>query len=157
MLGFYAIVVGNCSLFEPREKILGPKWDTLVKHSGWRKSKKDIPSKQVKKGQKYLASGCQYLVNERRFAARQFQKPILQQLQEMKGERSRKKQQMGIIFYLLQHRRPMLEYEAIKPLLQFLECPKIPLRHWSDNSGWTLAGHMERYCSLSRLIFSFSC
>jgi hypothetical protein len=115
MLGFYAIVIGNCSLFEPWEKNLGPKWDTLVKHSRWRKAKKDIPSKQVKKGQKYLATGCQHLVNERRFAARQFQKPVLQQLQENKGERSRKKQQMGIIFHLFQHGRPKLEYEAIKP------------------------------------------
>jgi hypothetical protein len=32
----------------------------------------------VKKGQKYLATGYRYLVNERHFAARQFQKLILQ-------------------------------------------------------------------------------
>jgi hypothetical protein len=135
MHGFNAVVVGNCSLFGASEKNLGPKWDTLVKHSEWRRAKKDIPSKRVKKGQKYLATSYQHLINECRFAARQFQKPVLQKLQEIKGEQLKKKQQMGVIFHLLQHGRPMLEYEAIKPILQFLECPKIPLRHWSDNSG----------------------
>jgi hypothetical protein len=42
---------------------------------------------------------------------------------------------MAVIFYLLQQGRPMLEYEAIFPLLWFLQTPKLPLRHWSDNSG----------------------
>jgi hypothetical protein len=39
----------------------------------------------------------------------------------------------------------MLEYEILRQLLQFLECPKLPLRHWSDNSGWTMADHINRY------------
>jgi hypothetical protein len=36
----------------------------------------------------------------------------------------------------------MLEYEGLKPLLQFLGTPKLPLKHWSDNSSWCMAGHM---------------
>ena len=58
MHSFNAIVIGNYSLFGASEKNLGPKWDTLVKHSGWRRAKKDIPSKWVKKGQKYVATIC---------------------------------------------------------------------------------------------------
>jgi hypothetical protein len=38
----------------------------------------------------------------------------------------------------------MLEYESIKELFQFLETPKLALRHWNDSSGWLLASHMEQ-------------
>jgi uncharacterized membrane protein len=33
---------------------------------------------------------------------------------------------MGVIFYLLEEGQSMLDYEAIKGLLQFLGVPKIP-------------------------------
>jgi hypothetical protein len=42
------------------------------------------------------------------------------------------------------HHLPMVEYEAIRSLLQFLETPKLAKNHWSDNMGWQLAEHMER-------------
>jgi hypothetical protein len=51
---------------------------------------------------------------------------------------------MSVIFHLLQQGQSMLEYEAIFPLLQFLQIPKLPLRHWSDNLGWSMAAHMDR-------------
>jgi hypothetical protein len=43
-------VCGLCSIFEAREKILQPKWDTLKKHGGKRKAKKATPKLNVKKG-----------------------------------------------------------------------------------------------------------
>jgi hypothetical protein len=56
-----------CSMFEVRDKILKPKWDTLKKHGGNRKAKKDLPAKGVKKGQWYIATDCKHLINEQRY------------------------------------------------------------------------------------------
>ena len=33
----------------------------------------------------------------------------------------------------------MLEYVAIQSLLDFLDVPKLPKRHWFDSAGWELA------------------
>jgi hypothetical protein len=55
-----------CSTFEIREKILRPKWDTLKKHGGKRKSKTNLPVIGVVAGQWYIAINCKHLVNQRR-------------------------------------------------------------------------------------------
>jgi hypothetical protein len=138
----------TCSTFERREKILQPKWDTLKKHGGKRKAKINMPMKGIRKGQWYIAHNCKHLINEHRFAARVINKPVTELLQEAKGEWARKRVQMATIFYLLQQRRSMLEYESIKELFQFLETPKLALRHWNDSSGWLLASHMEQWVLL---------
>jgi hypothetical protein len=70
-------------------------------------------------------------------------KPVILQLQEVKGERLRKKQQMGLIFHLLDRGLPMSKYEALRELLRFLGVPKLPLRHWSDSLAWDMAAHMH--------------
>jgi hypothetical protein len=44
-----------------------------------------------------------------------------------KGDRARKINQFGTMFHILQHGRPMLEYE-----------------HWSDNFGWLIAKYLYR-------------
>jgi hypothetical protein len=113
-----------CTTFEVHEKILQPKWDTLKKHGGKRKAKNAIPNKGIWKGQWYTTHNCKHLINERRMASRVVNKPVTVLLQEVKGERARKQKQMAIIFHLLQRGRPMLEYETMRQLLQFLECPK---------------------------------
>jgi hypothetical protein len=93
---------------------------------------------------RYIAYNCKHLINERRYNARTVQKPITVLLQELKGERARKRLQMAVIYHTLDQGRPMLEYESMKPLLQFLETPKLGLWHWSDNGGWLMAEHMSR-------------
>jgi hypothetical protein len=65
------------------------------------------------------------------------------QLVEVRGERARKRQQMAVIFHCLSQGLPMVEYEASRELLQFLGVPKMPQRHWSDNSSWDMARHMN--------------
>jgi hypothetical protein len=47
--------------------------------------------------------------------------------------------QFATIFHLLEQGCPMLEYEAIKPLYEFLVVPTTNKKHWSDNSRWTIA------------------
>ena len=46
------------------------------------------------------------------------------------------------ILHLLKQKRPMLEYEALQPLFEFPEVPKIPKHDLSDNAGWTMAEAM---------------
>ena len=70
------------------------------------------------------------------------QKPVNVQLQEVKWDRARNRKQMQGIFHLLQMGRPMLEYEAIRPLLGVLGVEKQAQLHWSDTSGWNLVDHM---------------
>ena len=130
-----------CSTIEGREKILAPKWDTLKKHGGKRKAVKNMHG-GILCGQWYIAINCKHLRNERKWATRGVAIPVRDQLLELKGERARKRLQMGTIFHLLEQGRPMLEYEALQPLFEFLEVPKIPKRHWSDNAGWTMAEAM---------------
>jgi hypothetical protein len=57
----------------------------------------------------YLAIACAW-AGRSRFAARQLNKPVLAQLVEVKGERARKRQQMGVIFHLLSQGLPLLEF-----------------------------------------------
>ena len=63
---------------------------------------------------------------------------VAQQLAVVKGERARNRIQFATILHLLQEGRSMLEYAALQLLLTFLEVPKLPRRHWSDNAGWKL-------------------
>jgi hypothetical protein len=50
-----------------------------------------------------------------------------------------KEVQMAIVFHLLSFGRPMLEYEHMRGLLEQLGCPKLPIKHWSNTSGWEMA------------------
>jgi hypothetical protein len=60
------------------------------------------------------------------------------------GERTRKRQQMGVIFHLLSSGRPIVDYETNRSMLQFLGVPKLAKRHWNDVAGWILAECMFR-------------
>jgi hypothetical protein len=39
------------------------------------------------------------------------------------------------VFPLLQEGRPMLEYESLKPLFEFLAMPKNSKKNWKDSFG----------------------
>ena len=92
----------------------------------------------IKKGQHNIAKNCKHLRYERLYAAKDTM-TVAQQLAKVKGERVRKRMQFATIFHLLLEGRPMLEYTAIEPLLNFLDVPKLPKQHWSDTAGWELA------------------
>ena len=117
----------------------------------------------IKKGQKYVATSCRHLKNERLVASRGV-RPIDEAMQEVAGERARKRQQMGIIFHLLATGRPLVDYTALWPVLQFLHVPKLAKRHWSDSAGWMLVECMYRQVEVKALekirlakFFSVSC
>lgn len=126
-----------CSTITGKPKLLGPKWDTLQKHSGKRKATKNMIG-GIKKGQWYIAKNCKHLRFERMYATRSVV-TVAQQMASVTGERARKRQQFATVLHILQEGRPMLEYQALQPLFTFLGVPKMPKRHWSDGAGWELA------------------
>jgi hypothetical protein len=126
-----------CSTITDKPKILGPKWDTLIKHGGKRKAIKNMAGR-IKKGQWYIARNCKHLRFEQLYAARSVV-TVAQQVVEVTGERARKRQQFATVLYILREGRPMLEYQALQPLFSFLGVPEMPKRHWSDPVGWELA------------------
>jgi len=55
------------------------------------------------------------------------------------GEHSRKRVQFATVFHILAEGRPMIEYEFLNSLFNFLQVRHIPKKQWSDNSGWAMA------------------
>jgi hypothetical protein len=66
------------------------------------------------------------------------------------GESGRKKQ-LITIFHHLQMRRPMLEYEELKPLFNFLKVLMMPCKHWSNLVGWTFVGSGTWKCYMKQI------
>ncbi len=62
----------------------------------------------------------------------------------MARENARKVVRFAIVLHLLQQGCPMLEYEALKPLIKFLQVSKNNKKHWSDNSSWTMVEFMHQ-------------
>lgn len=68
---------------------------------------------------------------------------VLQQVNHCTTLESHKKRvQFSTLFHVLSEGRPMVEYESLLPLYKLLNVPDLPVAHWSDNSGWTMAGYM---------------
>jgi hypothetical protein len=128
--------------------ILALKISLLIQHDGRRTTERSL-SGGIRKGQHYhyVARDCRHLKNERLLATRGT-RPILEAIQDVTGERGRKRQQMGTILHLLQQRRPMIDYTNSPKLYQFLSVPKLPQRHWSDGTGWILAECLHRQVEL---------
>lgn len=132
-----------CSEHDKKPCIMGPKWDTLVKHEGSRKAVKDIPKYGVKKGDCYIAKDCRHRKNMRLHMAKQ-PKTILQQVvtSSNRAEKERKKVQFATLFQILSSGRPVLEYQSRQELYRFLQVPNNPSKHWSTSSGWEMADYM---------------
>jgi hypothetical protein len=152
----------TCELATGKPTILALKIATLERHEGHYIAEKNMPG-GIKKGQKYLATNCKHLKNERLVASRGV-RPIDEVMTKVAGERACKRQQMGIIFHLLTTGRPMVDYTAMRPLLQFIGVPKLAKRHWSDSVGWMLAECMFHQIEMKALdtvssarFFSVSC
>jgi hypothetical protein len=60
------------------------------------------------------------------------------------GKKAWKVVQFSNMFHLFQHGRPMLEYESLRLLFEFLAMPKNNKKHWSDSFSWTMAEFMHQ-------------
>jgi hypothetical protein len=132
----------TCELATGKPTILALKIATLQRYEGNYTAEKNMPG-GVKKGDKYIATNCRHLKNER-VVAKRGMRPIQEAIQDVVGERARKRQQMGVIFHLLSSGRPMVDYGTSRSMLQFLGVPKLAKRHWNDVAGWILAECMFR-------------
>ncbi len=99
--------------------MLFAKWDSLVKHVGYRKVAKDIGI-DVKKGDWYYFKVCRHVENQKLFASRGCEFTTIQVAHGVVGENARKVVQFTIVLHLLQQGHPMLEYETLKLLFKFL-------------------------------------
>jgi hypothetical protein len=109
--GITMVKCTTCSVATGKPTILALKIVTLQRHQGNYTAEKNMPG-DIKKGDKYVAANCQHLKNERTVASRGV-RPIDEAIQDMVGEKARKKQQMGVIFHLLSTRRPMVDFATI--------------------------------------------
>jgi hypothetical protein len=140
--GITMVKCTTCSIATGKPTILALKIATLQRHQGNYSANRNMAG-GVKKGDRYIASTCRHLKNEQILASRGV-RPIDEAVQDIVGEKTRKQQQMGVIFHLLSTGRPMVDYSGIRPMLQFLGVPKLTKRHWSDGAGWMLADCMFR-------------
>jgi len=71
-------------------KLLAPKLDTISKHVGRQKAKKDLPHLGVKEGEFYISENYKHAANTRLYKTRSKDSMELLVVKGMKGERSRK-------------------------------------------------------------------
>jgi hypothetical protein len=123
---------------------LATKWDSLCKHVGKKKTKRNIGI-NVEKGDWYHSKYYKHAKNYKLPASYNLGNVTTQLENGVARENRRKVVQFVTIVHLLQQSHPMQEYEAIKPLYEFLVVPKNSKEHWNDNSGWTMkeAKHWE--------------
>jgi hypothetical protein len=132
-----------CSAINGKPKLIVPKWDNLEKHMGKRRALVDLPKKGAKKGQCYWDKNCKHVKNQELFVSRKADTVLQMVRNTIVGESRRKFVQLAMLFHVLSHGCPMMEYEALRDLLKCLKTKHLPTKHWSDNSGWELAEYMH--------------
>jgi hypothetical protein len=142
-----------CSDVEGHEKLLLPKIDGLWKHAGRRRALANFGN--VRKGDFYFLSTNQHVKNKKIYFARDGWATVLQQLARgVVQERRKKLVQFRLLFHLLSIGRPMTDFSNSRELLQQLEVPECPKKHWSEGSGWQRAWPMpslRRRCKFCQM------
>ncbi len=96
------INLGKCRVYlliEQKEKIMGCKWDVLIKHQGHQIASWDMPGLGVKKGWEYIAKDYAHLKNMKLYAQKG-SKSILTQVNKPTKEGSKRIIQMKCIFHV---------------------------------------------------------
>jgi hypothetical protein len=131
-----------CSRVNGYDLLLDTKDDNLCKLQGWTTAKRDQPSLGKKKGDLWWNYNSKYKKVERVFDV--LPTNNIQTIIAQGAPPKCKEVQVAVIFYLLSFGRPMVEYKHMRGLLNHLEVPKLPFKHWSNNSGWELAESLYR-------------
>ena len=108
--GVMMVKCTTCSVAIGKPMILALKIATLQQYQGNYTAEKNMPD-GIKKSDKYVAANCHYLKNKHTVASRGI-RPIDKAIQDMVGKKARKKQQMGVIFHLLNTGRPVVDFAA---------------------------------------------
>jgi hypothetical protein len=122
----------RCKVYTTIDKkpcLLVPKWDTLMKHEGRRKAKKDLSKLNVKKGEWYNSKSCKHKQNQTLFFTRTPTNVLQQVNKNTHLELERKKIQFANLFQILEANHPMVEYDKKKSLYSFFGVLKNPKMH----------------------------
>ncbi len=120
-----------CNEVEGTYKLLFLKWDCFYKHVGCKKVEKNIGI-DVKKGDWYYLKVSKHAKNKKLLAFCSHEFVVAQIVNCFVGKKLQKVVQFATMLQLLQQGCPMLEYEALKLLFQFLQVPKNNKKHWNE-------------------------
>jgi hypothetical protein len=113
-----------------KDVILGLKFDTLEKHARKTKVIRNMPHLGKEQKEFYVNKKCSHAKNEVTYSQRNHITIVKHVIQGgLKWEREKKRQQFATILHMLQHGKPMLEFEAMKPLFSFLNVLMNPENH----------------------------
>jgi CMP-N-acetylneuraminic acid synthetase len=112
---------------ERKQKLLDAKLDSLLKHQGHRKAKMSMPNVDVgsfyfNKKKLHAQNECFYTTNDH--------PSILDQLQiNVNFEHRWEYVQSMVVFHLLTHGHPMINYKDLKDLFQLLKVKSVSKKH----------------------------
>ncbi len=128
---------------ERKNKILVVKWNSLCKHVRHQKVVKNMGFRCEKREQFY-SKVCKHAKNWKTLASYS-QKTIDAQLAHgVVKEKVQKVVQFSTTLHLLQQGCPMVEYESLRLLFDFLVVPKNSKKHQNDSFNWTMAKFMHQ-------------
>jgi hypothetical protein len=139
------VVFQSCTAITGRKKMMVPKGDNLEKHEGKRSCKEDgLPLLHLKKGDTYIKLDCKHVKFCKLWAGRRQSDIVADQLiGGLQGEEKRKGVQFSTLFQILSHGCPMCDYEREQYLLRHLKVKNIPIKNWSETSGWEMAEQLH--------------
>jgi hypothetical protein len=145
------VVCQSCTAISGRKKMIVPKGDNLEKLEGKRCKEDGLPLLHLKKGDTYIKLDCKHVKFCKLWAGRRQSETVADQLiGGLQGEEKRKGVQFSTLFQILSHGRPMCDYEREQYLLRHLKVKNVPIKHWSETSGWEMAEHLHG-CVLAAL------
>ena len=125
-----------CTWATGKRVTMAAKLDTMQKHAGW------IKQDGVRVG---VSEACAHLKHEAAYNEHFLQQSGTQRsipaslAQGRESVVSMKVLQFSTLFDCMSRGRPMNEYTTKPALLRFNNTPRIPSKHWSENSGWGMA------------------
>jgi hypothetical protein len=94
-----------------KDKLLALKWDSLCKHEGYKKAKKNIGL--VKKRKWYYTKSCKHVKNHVELVSCSCQTIAQQVANGIARKKVRRVMYFTIVLHMLQQGHPMLEYEGV--------------------------------------------
>ncbi len=129
-----------CFKVQRRDKLLVPKLDSLIKHSRMRKC--TIAKLGVARGQYFICPTNSHVKNDKLFTTRGLDTIVVQRENGGKVE-GKKYIQFVAIWHLLKQGCPMTNFERLKWLFQVFKGGKLPPKHWSNSTSWTMVEAMH--------------
>jgi hypothetical protein len=99
---------------------------------------------RVKVGEHYFLKSNAYVIDEKFYFAKGLE-AVLEQITHGATQfldKRKKIMQFVLIFHLLNHGHPMIEYTIMQTLSMKLNVPNNPMKLWSNGSRWEMTNYM---------------